>query len=180
VLPHVESVTYLGLRFDCKLNWKEQIAKKTKQTNLKAKEINWLIGRNSNLSLENKLLVYKAVIKHIWTYGIELLRCASKSNVAIIQRSQSKILRTTANAPWLVSIHTLHTDLNIPYVSEVINERINRHLNKLESHPNALVETLKQPMRNRRLTLQRGVTGTARMLHALTHSSISRQVREQM
>ena len=30
------------------------------------------------------------------------------------------------------------------------------------------------------LTLQRGVTGTARMLHALTHSSISRQVMEQM
>ena len=30
------------------------------------------------------------------------------------------------------------------------------------------------------LTLQRGVTGTARMLHALTHSSVSRQVREQM
>ena len=30
------------------------------------------------------------------------------------------------------------------------------------------------------LTLQRGVTGTARMLHALTHSSISRQAREQM
>ena len=30
------------------------------------------------------------------------------------------------------------------------------------------------------LTLQRGVTGTARMPHALTHSSISRQVREQM
>jgi len=26
----------------------------------------------------------------------------------------------------------------------------------------------------------RGVTGTARMLHALTHSSISRQVKEQM
>ena len=33
---------------------------------------------------------------------------------------------------------------------------------------------------SRALTLQRGVTGTARMLHALTHSSISRQVREQM
>jgi len=30
------------------------------------------------------------------------------------------------------------------------------------------------------LALQRGVTGTARILHALTHSSISRQVREQM
>ena len=60
-------------------------------------------------------------------------------------------LRNIANAPWFVSNHTLHTDLNIPYVCEVINERINKHLNKLESHPSPLLETLKQPMRNRRL-----------------------------
>jgi len=91
--------------------------KKRKQTDLKVKEIKWLIGRNSKLSLENKLLVYKAVIKPIWTYGIELWGCASKSNAAIIQRSQSKILRTIANSPWFVSNHTLHTDLNITYVS---------------------------------------------------------------
>ena len=125
------------------LNWK--------YCHLKAKEINWLIGRNSNLSLENKLLVYKAVIKPIWTYGIELWGCASKSNVAIIQRSQSKILRTTANAPWYVTNHKLHTDFKIPYVREVINERIDKLLNKLESHPNPLLETLTQPMNSRRL-----------------------------
>jgi len=47
--------------------------------------------------------------------------------------------------------HTLHTDLNTPYVSEVINERINKHLSKLESHPNSLEETPTQPTRNRRL-----------------------------
>ena len=103
------------------------------------------------ISLENKLLVYKAVIKPIWPYGIELWGCASKSNTAIIQRSQPKILRTITNAPRYVTNHTLHTDLNIPYVSEVINERINKHLNKSESHPNPLLETLTQPMSNRRL-----------------------------
>ena len=151
VLPQVESVKHLGLHFDCKLNSKEHITKKRKQTDLKAKEINWLIGRNSNLSLENKLLVYKAVIKPIWTYGIEFWGCANKSNIAIIQRSQSKILRTITNAPWYVTNHTLHTDINIPYVSDFINERINEHLNKLESHPNPLLQTLTQPMSNRRL-----------------------------
>ena len=104
-----------------------------------------------NLSIENKILVYEAVIKPIWTYGIELWGCASKSNTAIMQRAQSKILRTITNAPWYVTNHTLHTDLNIPYVSDVINERIKKHLSKLESHPNPLVETLKQPTRNRRL-----------------------------
>ena len=106
-------VKYLGLHFDRRLNWKAHIAKKRKQTDLKAKEINWLIGRKSNLSIENKLLVYKAVIKPIWTYGIELWGCASKSNTAIMQRAQSKILRTITNAPWYVTNHTLHTDLNI-------------------------------------------------------------------
>ena len=141
MLPQVESVKYLGPHFDCKLNWKEHIVKKKKQTDIKAKEINWLIGRNSNISLENKLLVYKAVTKPIWTCGIELWGCASKSNVAIIQRSQSKVLRSIANAPCFVPNHKVHTDLNIPYVNEVINERTNKHLNTLQSHPNPPVQT---------------------------------------
>jgi len=61
------------------------------------------------------------------------------------------ILRTITYAPWYMTNHTLHTDLNTPYVSEVINERINKHLSKLESHPNSLEETPTQPTRNRRL-----------------------------
>ena len=65
VIPQVESVKYLGLHFDRRLNWKAHITKKRKQTDLKTKEINWLIGRKSNLSIENKLLVYKAVIKPV-------------------------------------------------------------------------------------------------------------------
>jgi hypothetical protein len=83
---------------------------------------------------------------------MELWGCASKSNAAIIKRSQSKILRTIENAPWFVANYTLHTDLDIPYVSEVINERIDKHLNKLESYPSPLVVTL-TPMRNRRLKI---------------------------
>ena len=101
--------------------------------------------------MPHPVLVYKAVIKPIWTYGIELWRCASKSKRAIMQRAQSKILRNITNIPWYVKNHILHTDLNIPYVSEVINERINKHLSKLESHPSPFVETLTQPTRNRRL-----------------------------
>jgi len=110
-----------------------------------------LIGKKSHLSIQNKLLIYKAVIKPIWSYGIELWGCASKSNMVIMQRSQSKILRVIANAPCYVTNHTLHTDLNIPIVSDVINERFNKHHNKLEAHPNPLLEPLLQPINTRRL-----------------------------
>jgi hypothetical protein len=68
----------------------------------KIKELNWLIGKKSHISIDNKLLLYKTVIKPIWAYGIELCGCASKSNIAIIQRDQSKILRSITNAPWCV------------------------------------------------------------------------------
>jgi len=150
IIPQTEAVKYLGLHFDCRLNWKE-LVKKIKHIDLKTKEINWLIGRKSRLSIGNKLLIYRAVIKPIWSYGIGLWGCASKANIVIMQRSQSKILRAIANAPCYVTYHTLHTDFNILYVSDVIHERINKHHIILEAHPNPLLEPILQPVNNRRL-----------------------------
>ena len=68
-----------------------------------------MIAKKSHLPIDNKLLNYKAVIKPIWSYGIELRGCASKSNIVIMQRSQSKILRAITNAPRYVTYHILHT-----------------------------------------------------------------------
>jgi len=52
IVPQTEAVKYLGLHFDCRLNWKQHIARKRKQINLKRKEIDWLIGKKSHLSVE--------------------------------------------------------------------------------------------------------------------------------
>jgi len=151
VIPHVETVKYLGLHFDRRLTWKERIVMKRKQLEHKPREIKWLIGKNSPLSLENKMLMYKTILRPVWTYGIELWGGTNKSNIATMQRCQSKLLRTITNAPWYVSNHTLHTDLHIPYVRTVIHDRTNKHRTTLASHPNPLVEPLLQPAHNRRL-----------------------------
>jgi hypothetical protein len=94
----------------------------------------WLIGRNSKLSLENKILLYKTIIKPIWTYGAEIWGCASKSNISIIQKSWSKILHMLANAPWYVLNITLHENLNVPVVKEAIKQRSTRYHRKIEGH----------------------------------------------
>jgi len=72
------------------------------------------------------------VLKPVWTYGIELWGCATKSNIAVIQRYQFKLLRSITNAPWYVSNHTLHSDLNIPYVHTVSRERTATHRTALD------------------------------------------------
>jgi hypothetical protein len=117
---------------------------------LKAKEINWLIGRKSPLTYDDKLLIYNAVLKPIWMYGCELWGCASKTNIQIIQRFPSKILREMANAPWYVSNHTLHKDFKVPLVQDVIKERKRHHRRKLADHTNPLMKTLLRE-HNRRL-----------------------------
>jgi hypothetical protein len=75
----------------------------------------------------------------------------SKSNISIIQRSQSKILRMINNAPWCVSNITLHEDLNMPLVNEDITQRSTRYHNKIEGHVNVLIQPLLQPHNERRL-----------------------------
>jgi len=127
------------------------VATKGKQLDLKTREINWLIGKHSLHSLENKLLIYKTVLKPVWTYGIELWGCASNSNIAVIQRYQSKPHRSLTNAPRYVSNQILHSDLHIPHVHTVFRKRTATHRTTLDSHPNPLMEPLVHPQNNRRL-----------------------------
>jgi hypothetical protein len=71
----------------------------------------WLLGRQSTLSIESKLLLYKVVIKPIWTCGVQLWGTASNSNIEIIQRFQFKTLRTILNVPWYINNTMIHEDL---------------------------------------------------------------------
>ena len=135
----IPKLKYLGIHFDRRLTWKDHVQTKRKRLEHKTREIKWLIGRLSPLSLENKIIIYKTVLKPVWTYGIELWGCASNSNIEIIQPYQSKILRILTNAPWYVTNHTLHSDLHISYVREVFQERIAIHRTAIASHPNPLI-----------------------------------------
>jgi len=139
---------YIGLHVNY---WKDHVAMKRKQLDFKTREINWLIGKHFHLSLENKILIYKSVLKPVWTYGIELWECVSKSNIAVIQRYQSSLLRSITNAPWHVSKQTLHSDLHITHVHTIFREWRANHRTALDSHPDPLTEPPVHPPDNRRL-----------------------------
>jgi hypothetical protein len=86
------------MHLDRRLTWAKHIKSKRKQLNLKVKQMSWLLGR-STLSIESKLLLYKAVLKPIWTYGIQLWGTAFNSNIEILQCFQSKTLQSILNTP---------------------------------------------------------------------------------
>ena len=102
----------------------------------------WLLVRKSKLSLANKLLLYKCVLKPVWAYGIQLWGCAKPSHTQIIQRLKSKILRSITGAPRYVSNFTLHNDLHIPFVAKETSRLSYLYHHRLASHHNALVTEL--------------------------------------
>ena len=103
------------------------------------------------LSLENRLLIYKTILKPISTYGIPLWGTTNNSNIEILQRFQNKILRSIVNAPWYVPNTILHTDLQIPTVKAEITNFSTKYREKPITHPNELIPALLEEEGPRRL-----------------------------
>jgi hypothetical protein len=136
MIPYANTAKYLGMNLDAKLRWKEHIKKKCTELNLKYKKMYWLLGRTSELTVHNKIMLYKQVLKPVWAYGIQLWGCASKSNIEVIQRFQNKVLRNIVNAPWYVRNSDLHRDLGVEMVAEEIKKFGQKHEVRLHSHVN--------------------------------------------
>lgn len=150
-IPQQTKVKYLGMHLDRRLTWKKHIEAKRNQIKMTFSKMYWLMGRKSQLSLDNKVLLYKVIIRPIWTYGIQLWGSTSASNRELLQRTQAKILRGITNAPWYIRNSNIHVDLGIKTIKETIKEFSSKYYSKLEAHPNELArDILKQP-RYRRL-----------------------------
>ena len=141
-LPHSDSVKYLGMHLDRRLTWRKHIRTKRDELNLKYKGLYWLLGRNSKLSLGNKLLIYKTVLKPIWSYGMQLWGSACDSSIQMIQRAQNNILNQMANSPWFIKINEVHEHLAIHTVKNEIKFSSSKYKTRLLKHPNPLATQL--------------------------------------
>jgi hypothetical protein len=102
----------------------------------------WIIGRRSKLTMDNKLLLYKSILKPVWTYGIQLWGAASNSNIEILQRFQSKALRIITCAPWYMPNWIIQRDLKMKSVKDEIKEYSSNYRERLTRHPNTLAVEL--------------------------------------
>uniref|UniRef100_A0A2S2R798 Putative RNA-directed DNA polymerase n=1 Tax=Sipha flava TaxID=143950 RepID=A0A2S2R798_9HEMI len=101
-----------------------------------------LIVNNKHSKLNIKLLLYKSLLKPIWTYGLKLWGNAKISNLNKIQRFKNKILRKITNSPSYVSNHSLHKDLNMKTIQEEAKNYYKRFHLRLNSHSNELIKNL--------------------------------------
>jgi hypothetical protein len=130
------------MTLDTKLRWNEHIKMNRDELNIKFRKMYWLLGRNSELSTCNKLILYKQVLLPVWSYGIQLWDCASDSNIQVIQRFQNKVLKCIVQAPWYIRNSDLHRDLGIETVTDINTRLAVSHKKRLLNHINSEVSRL--------------------------------------
>lgn len=127
-IEYSNSVTYLGVCLDRKLNFKEHIATLRNKANRSIAALYPIIGRRSILDQRNKLLVYKSVIRPILTYASIIWKAAAQSNRKQIQILQNKCLKIIMRLPRRYPTNELHSLTNVPTIADFTN-KINEKFN---------------------------------------------------
>jgi hypothetical protein len=141
-VPQTEKVKYLGLHLDRRFTWYKRFFTKRKQLGITLTKMYWLLQCKSKLSTNNKLLIYKIILKPILTYVIQLWETASTSNIEILQRFQSKALCMI----WYVPNMVIRKDPQIP----TVKQEISCYSKCLSMHSNELILNLQEPLETRR------------------------------
>ncbi|GFW86268.1 RNA-directed DNA polymerase from mobile element jockey [Trichonephila clavipes] len=107
-----QSTKYLGLTLDKKLTWKHIIQTRDKFRRAQ-RAIFSLIGRNSELNMYNKLLLYTAVLHPILTYGSPVWGYAADTNIKILEVAQNSLIRNIVKADRYTRNIKIYEDIKI-------------------------------------------------------------------
>jgi len=103
---------------DKRLTRNSHIRVKRLALNARLRRLRTLLTNNKHSSLKIKVLMYKALLKPLWTYGLQLWSTTKVSNTNKIQQFQNIALRKITNVPPFVSNYAKHNDLPIKIVTE--------------------------------------------------------------
>ncbi|GFU32672.1 RNA-directed DNA polymerase from mobile element jockey [Trichonephila clavipes] len=134
----VSVVRYLGLHINSRLTYKKHIDYLSEKFWRRIHLAISLVGRNSPLSLENKVILYKQVLRPIITYASPVWGAAAATHMKKIQVIQNKILRLITNAPWYVRNDVIHYDLHMEPISSYTTKLARNVFRSIENHDNQL------------------------------------------
>lgn len=131
-------VRYLELNFNKRHTWNHYTSTNSLILNARMGMFRPILIRNNYTSLKTKLLVYKTLLKPIWTYALQL----NILNLNKIQTYQNIVLCRISNAfPYVFNL-TLHKNLAMKSVYEGARTHYARFDKILLNHPDPILKDL--------------------------------------
>jgi hypothetical protein len=79
-------------------------------------------------------MLYKQILKPVWTYSIQLWRCTKQSNIDIIQGFKNKVLKNIVDVPWCIRNSDLQRDLQMEMITNENGKFAKKHEDRLLHH----------------------------------------------
>ncbi|GFW56140.1 probable RNA-directed DNA polymerase from transposon X-element [Trichonephila clavipes] len=131
-IPWSQSTKYLGITFDKNLTWKTHIQNTRQKFRKLMFKLFPLIGRNSDLSRNNKVLLFTAVMRPILSYGCPVWGYAAKTNINILDTLQNSTIRMIVKASRYMRNDDIRKALKIKSFKFYIQKIAKKFFNSLQ------------------------------------------------
>lgn len=125
-IKFTKTVTYLGMDLDEMLTFKSQAGRAAEKSSKALWSLYPLLSRKSKLSLRNKNLLFRCMIRPIMMYGCAVWHSAAKTHIKRLQVIQNKALKMINKLPWKYSTDQLHHDTKYDTVKEFMRKTTQR------------------------------------------------------
>jgi hypothetical protein len=122
-IPFSNTVKYLGIHLDRKLNFSQHINSTADRAVKCSRALYPLLCKRSFLSEKNKVIIYRTIIRTLMLYGCYIWHIAANTHKNKLQVIQNKNLKTIHNLPMRFSTLELHERFQHPTISNVINNQ---------------------------------------------------------
>lgn len=121
-----ETLKYLGVHLDKRLRYGKHVEETIAKGNRLMKMLYPLVCRNSPLSLENKLLLFKSVFRPAICYASPVWSHCAVTHLRRLQIFQNKLLKMMMNLHWRTATEDVHLDsgieMLIPYLERISSQ----------------------------------------------------------
>lgn len=133
---------YLGIILDTKLTFGSHVKEARNKANRARCSLYPLLNRNSKLSPEVRIKIYRSVIRPIMTYGSIAWHTASNTTLRQLETIQNKTLRIATGAPFYMRNEQIRRETNTPTITEFINKLNDNTIHNIEQHTNPTINDI--------------------------------------
>lgn len=120
-IERVETIKYLGVIMDEKLNFEEQASVCIKKT---ASKVNFLYRISKKMPMETKKIVYNTIIKPQFEYCSTIYFTCKKELIEEMQKIQNRALRIILSCEWRTPRNTMLQTVNIMSIMQNIKYNV--------------------------------------------------------
>lgn len=142
VIVFSDAIKYLGVVIDKKLTFQKHIEYAADKALKCFRCLYPLLNRKSKLTIDNKKIIFKAVIRPLMMYGCPVWGSAATSHISKLQVLQNRALKTIFRLPRLYRTRYLHTKYCQMTIREVIDFQTQTFLSKCRQSDFDLIRSL--------------------------------------